>query len=97
MPQAHRNGDLRTCGGATIVTGQGTVFVNGQLWSVLGDPDSHGSGALIATGTTVFAGGLPVIVLFPDPATPDALCPIVDGPHCNPMTAQGSPNVYAYG
>ena len=41
MPAAHRNGDLRTCGATTSVTGQSTVTVNGKLWAVLGDKDSH--------------------------------------------------------
>jgi hypothetical protein len=41
MPGAHRNGDSRFCGASTIVVGQSTVFVNGILWAVEGDKDSH--------------------------------------------------------
>jgi len=37
MPAAHRHDDLRVCGATTIVSGQGTVFVNGKLWAVEGD------------------------------------------------------------
>lgn len=48
MPKAHRNGDSRTCGGTTIVTNQSTVYVNGELWSVVGDMNNHGQGALRA-------------------------------------------------
>jgi hypothetical protein len=28
----------------------------------------------------------------PEPASPDNLCPLP--PHCNPLTAEGSPNVF---
>lgn len=97
MPAAHRNGDPRICGAATTVTGQSTVFVNGRLWSVRGDPDTHGAGNLInSTGDTVFCEGIPVIVHGPDHANMDNLCPIVGDPHCDPMTSGGSGNVNAY-
>lgn len=97
MPAAHRNGDARVCGAATVVAGQTTVFVNGRLWAVSGDPNSHGGGGLVPSGTSVFINGLPVIVHAPDGAAPDALCPSLNGPHCAPATAAGSPNVFAYG
>ena len=71
---AHRHGDARDCGAATTVRNQGSVYVNGRLWAVLGDPCDHGGGELVNTGTTVFVEGIPVIVLSPDPATPDAMC-----------------------
>ncbi len=71
---AHRHNDSRICGAKTIVEGNQTVFVNGRLWAVKGDPNSHGNGRLINTGTTVFIQGIPVIVVFPDPAMPDNLC-----------------------
>jgi hypothetical protein len=70
--------------------------VNGKLWAVEGDPDSHSAGALVATGKTVFIEGKLVIVHTPDHATPDVLCYIVGPPHCDPYTAQGSDNVYGY-
>lgn len=41
MPGAHRNGDKRFCNASTIVSGQSTVFVNGKLWAVEDDLDSH--------------------------------------------------------
>ena len=90
MPVAHRNSDLRACGAQTIVQGQSTVTVNGKLWAVKGDPESHGNGELINTFTGVYIHGIPVIVNTPDPATVD------DATHSNTQTAQGSPNVYAY-
>lgn len=96
MPEAHRNNDLRTCGASTVVSNQSTVTVNSRLWAVKGDPNNHGSGNLINTGTTVTIEGKEVIVLFPDNAAPDGLCPISGGEHCNPKTAEGSPNVFAY-
>lgn len=90
MPQIHRNGDSRSCGATTIVEGNSTVFANGKLIAVRNDPNSHGNGRLINTGTTVFIEGKPIIVHSPDPATPD------NADHPNPMTASGSLNVFAY-
>ena len=96
MPKAHRNGDSRICGASTVVQNQSTVFVNGELWAVKGSEDNHGAGGLInTTGSTVFIEGINVIVHVPDHANPDNLCPVGD-PHCDPMTAQGSDNVFAY-
>ncbi len=96
MPASHRDGDLRVCGASTTVENQSTVFVNGKLWAVLNTTDSHGGGGLInTTGDTVFIEGKPVIVHGPDHAQPDSLCPVGD-PHCDPATAQGSPDVNAY-
>lgn len=95
MPQAHRETDARICGASTVVTGQDFCYVNGKLWAVLDDPNTHGDGDLInTTGDTVFINDRPVIVHGPDNAQPDDLCPI--HPHCNPKTDQGSPDVYAY-
>lgn len=95
MPASHRNGDSRACGAATIVSGQSTVFVNSQLWSVAGDPNSHGGGPLSnGLAPTVFIGGIGVIVVG-DSAGPDALCIPLGGPHCAPNAASGSGDVYA--
>lgn len=47
MPGAHRHGDSRFCGATTIVSGQSTVKVNGKLWAVAGDENTHGAGNLI--------------------------------------------------
>lgn len=41
MPGAHRHDDVRFCGAKTIVTGQSSVIVNGRLWAVEGDKDTH--------------------------------------------------------
>lgn len=96
MPKAHRDNDSRICGAKTTVQNQSTVFVNGKLWAVLDTTDNHGNGQLInTTGSTVTIEGKPVIVHGPDHARPDNLCPI-GAPHCDPMTAEGSENVFAY-
>ena len=97
MPAAHRDGDARICGASTVVGGQGSVFVNGSLWAVSGDPNSHGGGGLIPSGATVYVEGTLVIVHAPDSAAPDALCPPIGPPHCAPDTAGGSGDVFAYG
>ena len=66
------------------------------LCAVQGDPNSHGGGELIAANPqTVFINNLPVIDHGPTPANADALCPLPGG-HCNPETAEGSPNVFYY-
>lgn len=95
MPEAHRDTDSRICGATTVVSGQSTVTVNGLLWAVEDDQDSHGGGGLIPTETTITIEGKPVIVNSPDSAKADLLCPI-DPIHCNPKTNSGSGNVFAY-
>lgn len=62
MPAAHRHSDSRYCGATTVVTHQGTVTVNGQLWAVNGDENTHGGGALSPAGTTVTINNLAVVV-----------------------------------
>lgn len=73
------------------------MFVNGLLWAVNGDPNDHIDGGLIPSGATVFIEGKLVIVNSPDNANPDSLCIPIGGPHCNPATAQGSGDTFAYG
>ena len=76
MPRAHRHHDLRMCDAKTKVIGQSSVFVNGRLWAVDGDPeepDDHDLGELIPTGQSVTINGKRVIVLFPDLAKVDGL------------------------
>jgi len=97
MPKAHRHSDARVCGASTIVTNQSTVFVNGLLWAVQGDPNDHLLGGLIPSGSTVTVEGILVIVDAPDHAEPDDICFSSGPPHCDPMTAGGSPDVFAYG
>lgn len=91
---AHLHGDARMCGATTVVVGQSSVYVNGKLWSVDGDPNTHGDGALI-TASNVKIEGKGVIVHRPDNASADALCPVEGGDHCAPKTAQGSGSVFA--
>jgi len=92
MAIAHRNGDSRACGATTIVVGQNFVTIDGQLWSVNGDPNSHGDGQLINSQSYVTIGGIPVI-LVGDQAAPDDLSPdILDGgvtPHDDPYASSG--------
>lgn len=93
MFKAHRDGDPRACGATTIVEGQNFVYVNGKLWAVEGDPNTHGNGELIAaTGQTVFIGGKKVIVHGPDPAEMDDL----SHSGSEDETAGGSDNVFCY-
>lgn len=93
MPKAHRETDLRVCTAKTVVVEQSTVRVNSLLWAVKDDPNNHGAGNLINTGTTVRIESKPVIVHTPDPAKSD------NAGHtpATTKTAQGSPNVSAYG
>lgn len=83
MPNAHRDGDARSCGATTEVIGQDFVTIEGQLWAVNRDPNSHGDGELIAATTYITIGGKRVVVVG-DSADPDALCPIPGGNHCEP-------------
>lgn len=80
-----------------MVAGQSSTFVDGKLWAVQGDPNSHGAGALIPTVSSVLIQGKAVIVNSPDPASADNLCPTLDGEHCTPKTAGGSGTTYAGG
>lgn len=89
MTAVHRNGDIRSCGATTVVSGQSTVFVEGNLFSVDGDPNTHGGGALIATGTTVKINDKAIIVVG-DPAQTDSFS------HPNPSAAAGSGTVSCY-
>ena len=74
----HRDTDPRVCGAITVVANQNTVYANGLLVAVDGDPNSHSAGGLIATCNNV----------------PDTLCFIIGPTHCAPATAGGSPNVF---
>jgi hypothetical protein len=95
MTQVHRNGDSRACGASTVVSGQGFVFVDGQLWSVEGDPDSHGDGSLSAGEiAAIYIDGKRVIGVG-DSAAPDALCIPLGGAHCAPNASSGDANVTA--
>lgn len=74
MPGAHRHNDDRFCGATTIVTGQSSVFVNGRLWAVEGDKDTHCfMGDLIASygAKNVYIEGKLVICAVGDSAADD--------------------------
>ena len=92
LKKIHRHGDSRLCGATTTVTGQSTVYANGKLVSVNGDPNTDGAGALSAGSNNVYAGGKKVVNHTPDGSAADSLCPLA--PHCAPVTAAGSPDVF---
>ena len=92
--KAHRHDDNRACGATTVVEGQSTVYVNGKLWAVDNDPNSHGAGNLDANDTeTIFIEGKPVVTHTPDPGK------VNDNLLHTPSevrTAEGSPDVFGY-
>lgn len=90
----HRDTDARVCGASTIVVGNYNVFCNSLLVSVDGDPNSHGGGNLKARNNEVYVHSKLVVNHTPESAAPDNLCFSIGGNHCNPMTAEGSPNVF---
>jgi len=92
MPAVHRHSDSRVCGATTVVSGQSNVYANSLLISVNGDPNSHGGGALSAGSRRVYINSIAVVNNTPDGAAADSLCPL--SPHCAPVTAGGSPDVY---
>jgi hypothetical protein len=96
MGAVHRNGDQRGCGASTVVGGQSSVYVNGKLASVNGDSNSHGGGALSAANPNVYINNK-LVVIQSNSAAPDALCPTLAGPHCNPYAVGRSDNVYIGG
>ena len=96
MPGVHRNTDSRSCGASTIVVGQGDVFINGLLASVLSDPNSHGGGSLNAsTNNGTFFINNKLVNLLGSSASPDGLCPPLGGNHCSPTASSASGNVFA--
>jgi uncharacterized Zn-binding protein involved in type VI secretion len=79
---SHRNGDSRNCGATTVVRSQSFVTVDGQLWAVNGDPNTHGDGDLITSNPWLTISGLGVIVVG-DSADPD------DAGHADPAAVSG--------
>jgi uncharacterized Zn-binding protein involved in type VI secretion len=76
MPGAHRDTDSRFCGAKTKAGGQGTVRVNGLLWAVEGDVDTHcdqGSLSAVYGALNVRIEGKLVICAMGDMAAPDKL------------------------
>lgn len=100
MPGAHRHDDDRFCGATTKVIGQSTVRVNGKLWAVEGDIDTHcDMGALQAVygATNVHIEGKKVICAMGDIAAPDKEGCEINHP-TGPTNPKGrSPNVIVYG
>lgn len=73
MPDVHLNGQLRVCGAHTVVQEQSSVTVDGELWAVHGDPNSHGAGLLITSTFDITIEGKGIIAHKPDLATMDNL------------------------
>lgn len=84
MAYCHRQDDARVCGAVTVVAGQDFFRVEGKLWAVDGDPNSHGDGQLITSHAWLKINGKGVIVVG-DNAAPDDLCLLVGGDHCDPV------------
>ena len=97
MPGIHRNNDARVCGARTIAQGQSTVYINGELAAVEGDPNTHGGGELIASVNpgTVFIGGKQLVAEGSN-ANPDNLCSSRGHPHCNPKATGSSGDVFVF-
>ena len=93
MPAVHRDTDSRACGASTASAQSRNVYVNSLLWSIDGDPNTHGSGALSAATNNVFIGGI-AVCNDNDSAAPDDLCPPLGGAHCAPDASSGSSNVF---
>lgn len=95
MAGSHLEGQKRKCTGATVVTEQNSVYVNGKLWAVQGSKCSHGDGDLKASygDKSVKIHSIAVSVNGPDSADPDQQ----DHPTGYTDTAEGSTNVNAYG
>ena len=88
----HRHGGSRACG-ATTVASQTTVKAGGENVAVNGDVNSHGGGAINASGTkNVFIGGV-LVSNVGDPAGADSLCIPLGGAHCGPSTTSGLTSV----
>lgn len=96
MPAAHRHGDSRSCG-ATTVASQSTVLVNSKAWSVSGDSNSHGGGALTSSVTNVFINGKAVCVAGDTGAVDSLYDPLTAPQHITTNATNGSPDVLVGG
>ena len=87
----HRNTDKRSCNAQTVVIGQSTVFINGLLASVEGDPNTHKKGELLATMNdgSIFINNKKVVMKGSE-SKPDLL-------HLKSKAVGASSNVYASG
>lgn len=99
MPGAHLNGDLRKCGATTIVLNQSTVFVNGKLWSVEGDKDTHcvmGTLSAVYGPKNVYIEGKHVICAEGDTAGDDLAGCFVLHPAGSTDPVGHSPDTFVY-
>lgn len=95
----HRQGDSRSRGATTKVTGQGNVFVNDRLGSVQGDPNTHGAGALSASNNdgTVFINNKKVVLKGSSAAIDNHRNFFGFRDHPNPKATGASGDVFACG
>jgi uncharacterized Zn-binding protein involved in type VI secretion len=98
IPGAHRHDDLRECGAKTIVTGQNTVTIEGKLWAVEGDKDTHcNEGSLIASygPGNIRISGKRVICAVGDSAESDNSCASTHpAGTTNPSGSSGTVSIY---
>lgn len=100
MPGAHRDTDVRFCGATTIVTGQNAVLVDGLLWAVEGDRDTHcneGELSAVYGSMCVEIGGKKVICAMGDIAADDLAGCFVLHPAGSTNPLGHSYNVLVYG
>lgn len=95
----HRNNDRRSCGARTRVQGQSTVYVNNQLASVQGDPNTHGGGSLRASVNdgTVFINNKKLVLKGSEASRDRKAGFLRSRSHKRPRAIQASPNVFACG
>jgi hypothetical protein len=91
MAYSHRDTDSRACGATTIVSGQDFVTVDDKLWSVNGDDNTDGGGALSTSHSWLTIADKGIIVNG-DSAASDSLCFPIGGNHCAP-SATGYDNL----
>lgn len=100
MPGAHRHDDSRFCGATTIVTGQSTVRVEGKLWAVEGDKDTHcneGELSAVYGPGNIRISGKKVICAVGDSASSDRAGCIVEHPAGSTDPSGHSDTVIIYG
>lgn len=100
MPGAHRHGDSRFCGATTKVIGQNKVTVNGKLWAVEGDIDTHcdqGSLSAVYGPPSIKINDKYIICGVGDVAAPDKLACFIKHPTGATNPLGHSVDVLVYG
>ena len=100
MPGAHRDTDSRFCGATTKVTGQSKVLVNGLLWAVEGDKDTHcneGELSAVYGSKCIEISGKKIICAMGDAAASDHSCTPPEHPAGSTNPLGHSYQVLVYG